>query len=185
MRIVAGEVRGRRLTLPPGDRVRPTPERVREALMSALQASIPGASVLDLFAGSGALALEALSRGAARALLIEKDPSVARIIRRNIAACGLEDRARLLRGEGLAWLRRLERRGERFDLVFLDPPYASPLARGALRILGQSSLLEEGGTVVLEHPPDRAPGEDLERLRLRRTASYGDTCLSYLEVPGA
>lgn len=180
MRIVAGEARGRRLTVPPGDRVRPTPERVREALMSALQTEIPGASVLDLFAGSGALALEALSRGAARALLVEKDASVARVVRRNIAACGFEPRARLLRGDALVHLRRLNRRGERFDLVFLDPPYASGLGPSALRILAGSSLLPPGAVVVLEHPPDRPPEGGVGGLVLRRTVSYGDSCLSYL-----
>jgi 16S rRNA (guanine(966)-N(2))-methyltransferase RsmD len=185
VRIVAGEARGRKLTVPAGDRVRPTPQRVREALMSALQMRLPGAVVLDLFAGTGALALEALSRGARRAILVERDPSVARVVARNIAACGLEDRALLMRGDALTLLRRIEALGERFDIAFLDPPYESPLGTGALRLIARSSLLAEGATVVLEHAPGQPPGEGPEGLDLRRTVRYGDTCLSYLVAPPA
>jgi 16S rRNA (guanine(966)-N(2))-methyltransferase RsmD len=150
--------------------------------MSALQMRLPGAAVLDLFAGTGALALEALSRGATSALLVERDPAVARVIERNIAACGLGDRARLIRGDALSLLRRLEARGERFDIVFLDPPYDSPVVGRALRRLGDSSLLGEGALVVLEHPPGRPPAAGAGGLETRRTVSYGDTCLSYLET---
>ena len=107
---------------------------------------------------------------------------MARVIQRNIAACGLGDRARLFRGEALSLLSRIEARGERFDIVFLDPPYDSSLGRRALRRLGGSSLLEEGATVVLEHPPGRPPAGEAEGLETRRTVSYGDTCLSYLEA---
>ena len=180
MKVVAGEARGRRLSVPPGRTVRPTPGRVREALMSALQQLIPEARVLDLFAGSGSLAIEALSRGARDAVLVDRDRGAVRVVARNLEACGLSARARILRGDALASLERLEATGERFDLVFLDPPYASELAARALGRLAGSPLLAEGARLVVEHAPGEEPDPPPRGLELLRTVVYGDTCLSYL-----
>ena len=127
MRIIAGEFRGRKLDAPRGDGTRPTTDRVRESLMSALVSlrdGLDGAVVLDAFAGSGALSLEALSRGADTAMLCERDRDAAAVIERNIAALRLgRDRARLVRGDVLK--RGAAAPGRPFDLIFLDPPYAT------------------------------------------------------------
>src|SRR5690349_16037799 len=114
MRIVAGEFRGRRLSAPPGARTRPTADRVREALFSILGA-IEGMRVADVFAGSGALGIEALSRGAAHATFVERDRRAAEVIERNVASVGAEERSELLVGDALAWL-RARRGNEEFDL---------------------------------------------------------------------
>ena len=149
--------------------------------MSALGARIEGARVLDLFAGSGALAIEALSRGAAHATLVERDRGAASVIERNLGACGFTDRSRLLRMDALRFLRDPGAAGP-FDLVFLDPPYEKDVGERALAGLGAGGLLAAGATIVLEHAPGRAPDPAPPGLSRRRTAAYGDCCLSYLEA---
>jgi 16S rRNA (guanine966-N2)-methyltransferase len=169
MRVIAGELGGRRLRAPRGDATRPTSERVREALFSML-GDLAGARVLDLFAGSGALGIEALSRGAAAATFVERSPRALAALRANIEALGLAGRARVLEGDAVAALRG---RGE-YDLVFLDPPYAAagslegPLARGL------PGLLAAGARIVSES--DRRRPLELE-LPLMRERRYGDTII--------
>jgi 16S rRNA (guanine966-N2)-methyltransferase len=158
MRIVAGAARGRRLVAPPGDAVRPTADRVREALFSSLGPAVIGASVLDAFAGSGALGLEARSRGAAHVTFIERDRHALTALQRNIDAVGLGgsivvtgDATRLLRQGGPA--------GAPFDLVLLDPPYALEEDVLAALLGDLVPLLAPGATVVVERPAQApAPG---------------------------
>jgi 16S rRNA (guanine966-N2)-methyltransferase len=156
-RIIAGEAGGRRLAVPPGDAVRPTSDRVKESVFSALGPDrLVGARVLDLYAGSGALALEALSRGAAEALLVERDPTAARAIRANIETLGFVDRAVLRIGPVAAVLGG-PGPAELFDLALLDPPYEVPAAevgRAVERLV--EAWLAPGATVVVE----RAAGSE-------------------------
>ena len=155
MRIIAGEFRGRKLDAPRGDGTRPTTDRVRESLMSALVSlrdGLDGAVVLDAFAGSGALSLEALSRGADTAMLCERDRDAAAVIERNIAALRLgRDRARLVRGDVLK--RGAAAPGRPFDLIFLDPPYATDPAEvfGLLSRLDAADALAADLIVSYEH----------------------------------
>ncbi len=123
MRVVAGSARGRRLVAPPGRAVRPTPDRVREAVFNALGSlgTVRGAVVLDLFAGSGALGIEALSRGAARATFVDDDPAALRSVRANLAATGLARSATVVAADGRRWSAAT---AEHFDLALADPPYA-------------------------------------------------------------
>ncbi len=121
MRVIAGRHGGRRLQAPAGEATRPTSDRVREALFSILGARVEGAHVLDLFAGSGALGIEALSRGAAAATFVDAAPDAVRVLRGNLAALGEE--AEVVHGDALRWLRAAPRRARQYDLVFLDPPY--------------------------------------------------------------
>ncbi|MDH3961098.1 MAG: 16S rRNA (guanine(966)-N(2))-methyltransferase RsmD, partial [Desulfuromonadales bacterium] len=133
MRVIAGTSRGRRLTMFEGRDVRPTPDRVREALFSILQSklgSFSGIKVLDLFAGSGALAIEALSRGAASACLVEKDRAAELVIRKNLNLCKLEEKTSLHIKDALRCLQEFT--AASFDLIFLDPPYSQGLAEQAL-----------------------------------------------------
>jgi 16S rRNA (guanine(966)-N(2))-methyltransferase RsmD len=156
MRVIAGEHRGRRLDAPRSQKTRPTPDRVREALFSALEVwlggpgSLDGARTLDLYAGSGALGIEALSRGGDETVFIERDPAALRALEGNLNRLGLEDRARILRGDVQPLLGRLTPAAESFDAALLDPPFASGEIEGALAILVEEGLMRRGGIVVVE-----------------------------------
>ena len=177
MRIVAGTARGRRLAAPRGLRTRPTRDKVRAAVMNLLGQFFEGGRVLDLYAGSGAMALEALSRGCARATCVESDPSAAEALVRNAAACGLADRIEVRREPVERALRRLPRAA--FDLAFLDPPYAEgpEVALAALE-----PLLAPGATAVAEHDRRRPPAERYGRLVLADRRAYGESGISIYQL---
>ena len=180
MRVVAGRFGGRRLSVPAGREVRPTSDRVREALFSTL-GPLDGARVLDLFAGSGALAIEALSRGADRALLVEQAARAARVIEANLASLGLgEDRAQLVRAPAESALRTARERGDAYDLVFLDPPYRLAAGLGPRLADALAPVLAPGARVVCESD-HRAP-LDLPGLRTTHDRRYGDTLIRIHEV---
>ncbi len=186
MRIVAGQTKGRKLLVPKGKGVRPTADRVREALFSSLGQRVDGAVVLDLFAGSGALGLEALSRGAKRAVFVEKARESQQIVGQNIVNLGFESRARIIKGEAFQGLRLLEKEGGLFTLIFLDPPYkqsGESLLEPALNALSSSNLLASGALVVAEHKRDQIPILP-ESLRIKATKSYGGTGLTMIETMG-
>ena len=177
MRIIGGEAKGRRLKAPEGAGTRPTADRVRETIFNILGQHFAGERVLDLYAGSGALALEAVSRGASAAVLVERDPKAFRVCQENVATLGFGTRTELVRGEVLAALSKLP---GAFDLVFIDPPYAEGPAE-ALQLLGERGLVAPGGRVVAEHDNRDelalAYG-DLARIDVRR---FGDTAVSFYE----
>jgi pantetheine-phosphate adenylyltransferase len=167
----------------PAAGVRPTSDRVREALFARL-GELAGARVLDLYAGSGALGIEALSRGATGAVFVERSAAAAAVLRANLDALGLRDQSQLVRGDVGAAVRRLGRAARRFDLVFLDPPYGSPdEAPKALRTIATSGILAPGATVVVEtaRGGELPTPEGLERLDERR---YGDTVIHRFAAPG-
>jgi 16S rRNA (guanine(966)-N(2))-methyltransferase RsmD len=171
VRIVGGELRGRRLAAPPGRSaaIRPTADRVREALFSVLGERVAGARLLDLFCGTGALAIEALSRGAARATLVDVDP---RLARRNLSDLGVEARTEVVRGDAIRFLRR---RRDRFDLIFCDPPYnIADRFEGDLDSLIPPRLAK-GGRVIVESSA-RRPLE-LGALRVAFERRYGEALL--------
>jgi 16S rRNA (guanine966-N2)-methyltransferase len=182
-RIIAGEAGGRRLVVPPGERVRPTSDRVKESLFSALgPGRLVEARVLDLYSGTGALGLEALSRGAAAALLVERDAVAAKAIRTNIETLGFVDRA-VLRIAAVATVLTGPPPGEPFDLALLDPPYDTPGpdVDAVLERLGEAGWLAPDATLVLERatgsPPVRWPagwGSTWERC-------YGDTLVLFAQ----
>lgn len=178
MRVVAGELKGRELVTPAGDATRPTAARVREALFSIL-GDVSEARVLDLYAGSGALGIEALSRGADQLVLVEAGRHAQRAIRTNLSALGVEDRAVLLPMRAEAALRAMDRHGP-FSLVFADPPWADAQAAfGVLEKLARSSLLAPAARLVLEHaarqPPEAKPDSPL---RAEDTRRWGDTAVT-------
>ncbi len=174
MRIIAGSLGGRRLRCPPGRGTRPTSDRVREALFSILGPPPDDARVLDLFAGAGTLGLEALSRGAALAVLVERDRTALRCLRENIETLGIKERCQVIVGDGL---RELDRDGPAFDWVFLDPPYASDLADQALAKLARGARMRPDAVVVVEHDRRTTPvaPAPLEKTESR---TYGDTTIS-------
>lgn len=148
VRIIAGQWRGTRLPVADAAGLRPTPDRVRETLFNWLQGSLPGARVLDLFAGSGALGLEAVSRGARGAVLVERDPRLAESLRATVARLGAGDRVEVACADALAWLRAAPR--GTFDVVFVDPPFAADLWTPVLAAL--PPWLAPGAWLYLESP---------------------------------
>ncbi len=182
MRVTGGELRGRRLKVPARG-VRPTADRVRESLFMVLTALLPEARVLDLFAGSGALGIEALSRGAAHCLFVEIDPTAARILAANLAALGLSARSEIGVGPAQAWLQRLARAGRHFDLVLVDPPYAEA-AWPYLRDLRRLGILAPGGLIAWEHDVRTAAPADMGFVAVDERR-YGDTVVTLLSLPAS
>ncbi len=180
MRVIAGLLGGRTLAAVPGRGTRPTTDRVREALFSRLASldALEGAVVLDLFAGSGALGIEALSRGARRLVAVEKDRTAVGVIQRNLEALGIVDRAEVIGRDWRQGLDAVRQRGERFDLVVADPPYGKGLAEAVLVALAASGLVREGGVAAVEAGAREAEfpvADGFEQLRRDR---YGDTSIA-------
>ncbi|MFN2565021.1 MAG: 16S rRNA (guanine(966)-N(2))-methyltransferase RsmD [Gemmatimonadaceae bacterium] len=173
MRIVAGEWRGRRIKAPAGDRVRPTADRVREAWMSIVQRHLPGARVLDLFAGSGALGLEALSRGAASAVFVEIAPASLSALRHNIDALGAGDAATVRRADALRFIEALP--AHAFDVAFADPPYGLGAAPRVAELWQATPFAR---VIGIEH---RA-GEGMPAGGQSRR--YGGTAVTFYEIEG-
>jgi 16S rRNA (guanine966-N2)-methyltransferase len=174
MRVIAGELGGRRLRSAAGNQTRPTAARVREALFSML-GEIEGAAVLDLFAGSGALGIEALSRGAASATFVEREARALEALRANVAELGLAERSEIRTGDALAALRR----ASKYDLVFIDPPYAAAAQLSGTLSRELPAALAPGARVVSES--DRRSPLELE-LPLARERRYGDTIIRIHET---
>jgi 16S rRNA (guanine966-N2)-methyltransferase len=152
MRIIAGEYRGRRLKTLPGLELRPTSDKLRETLFNILQTELPGSVFIDCYAGSGAVGLEAVSRGALQVYLIEQDPDAVRMIEQNAIALQASDRMRILRGEARACLRKLAVENVRANICFLDPPYTALAdAVRCLDWLASHSLMAPDGLLILEH----------------------------------
>lgn len=157
--------------------MRPTPQRVRESLFSVLGDRVEGARVLDLFAGSGALGLECLSRGAASAVFVERDRAVAAVLRQNVESAGAA-RCQVLVREASSAVRDLGRQGARFDLVFLDPPYGRGLVEPTVEALGAAGLVAPDGLVVVDHPAGEPPGPRIGSLVLVDRRVFGDTAVA-------
>lgn len=180
MRIVAGIARGRRLEAPAGSGTRPTSDRIRESIFNILGQRFEGGAVLDLYAGSGAMGLEAISRGADRAVLVEMDRKAAEVCEKNAASLGFGERVRVIRSDAAGALRTLAGRGDRFDLVFLDPPYAEGPAP-ALESLGTLGLLAPGGRIVAEHGRRQPPREAYGSLVRTSLREFGEPAVSFYE----
>jgi 16S rRNA (guanine(966)-N(2))-methyltransferase RsmD len=174
MRVIGGEFGSRRLKTPTGLATRPTPDRLREAVFNVIAPRLAGTVFLDAYAGSGAMGIEALSRGARKAIFIEKNHAAVRIIRENLAALGIEDRASVIHAQAAPQISRYDA-----DIVFLDPPYE--LGReyaAALRAIGDSSPQ----LALVQHPPRVELPEETGPLRRTRVLKHGDNCVSFFEV---
>jgi 16S rRNA (guanine966-N2)-methyltransferase len=174
MRVIGGEFRSRRLKTLPGMALRPTPDRLRETLFDVLASRIAGAVFMDAYAGSGAVGIEALSRGAARAVFIEKHRGAVEVIRQNLVSLGLASRAEVICAKVHSALPRL-----RGDIVFLDPPYDAPIEYDtALRLLGESPP----PLAIAQHAARLALKDEYGHLRRARLLKQGDNALSFFEA---
>ena len=184
MRIIGGQWRGRRLFAPEGMETRPTSDKVREALFNIIRNDVFDARIWDVFAGSGALALEALSRGAEFAVLTDASRKASAAIKRNIELCGAQEQTRLLTTEWQGAVSSLK--GQQFSLVFLDPPYklTSAYADVVKRLLAENMLTEDA-LIVMEHSRDAVLPELPDEVDLYDTRRYGDTSLSLVRRRGA
>lgn len=182
MRIIAGKARGRRLVTLPGEHTRPTSDRAKEALFSILKNHLPDARVLDLFAGSGALGLESLSRGAASAVLVDNHEDCVRVIRENGDQCGLTQQCTILKAGAGDILRQLPAT-QPFDLVFMDPPYAFAEYEGILRLLFARKLVAPKGIVACEHARERSLDAEMAALEglchVRDRRVYGKAAYTF------
>ena len=179
MRIIAGAAKGRRLHPPKSPLIRPVSDKVKEAIFNILAEKTDAASVLDLFAGTGSVGLEALSRGASRCVFVESFPHALSLLQKNIVACGFRESAFVLRGELPAILSRLKKKGT-FDLVFVDPPYDRGLIGPSLAGLTRYNLIDAQSCVIVEHSPREAPVS--EGLALFDSRKYGQTIVSFLKL---
>ncbi len=182
MRIIGGSARGRRIAPPKGGAIRPTTDRVREALFNILPRDLAGRRVLDLFAGSGSLSLEALSRGAESALLVDTSAAAAKLIQRNVDALGFTDRARIWKYPVGKALSRLADEGVAYDAIFLDPPYDGGWIGKTLAAIARAGTLHPEGVVVAEHSMREGVEEGYGALMRRDRRRYGDTVLSFFEL---
>jgi 16S rRNA (guanine(966)-N(2))-methyltransferase RsmD len=179
MRVIGGNARGQRLKVPKGRTVRPTSGRVKQALFNILPHDLSGFKVLDLFAGTGNVSIEALSRGAAEAMLVDSSTRSGQVIRENLRRLDVVDRTKVWITPVLRALRLLAERGESFDLIFLDPPYEQRLVEAALKAIDTGDLLRTAGVAVAEHSV-REPAEPrYGTLALDDRRRYGSTVLSF------
>jgi 16S rRNA (guanine966-N2)-methyltransferase len=185
MRVIAGKAKGHRLKVPKGTAVRPTSDYLREALFGILGASVRGARFLDLYAGSGAVGIEALSRGSAEAVFVERNPACLRVLRENLERARAEMH-RILVGDVLRVVPRLIRQREQFDIIFCDPPYGTGLAQRTLVRLASGELLRPRGVLIVEHFTKEALPSRVGQLVRGRERTHGQTVLSfYARAPEA
>ena len=175
MRVITGTARGRRLKELEGMETRPTTDRVKEGLFNILQFDIEGRRVLDLFAGTGQLGIECLSRGAASAVFVDRRADAVKLIKDNLKTTELMDRARVVSGDSMEYLKSVR---EKFDLVFLDPPYEAGLLEPAISHITRFDILAPHGIIVAEHPVGMTLPALSAPYRLHRTYRYGKIALT-------
>ena len=175
MRVITGKARGVVLKTPDGMATRPTADRVKEALFNIIQFEVPAAKVLDLFGGTGQLGIEALSRGADRAVFVDQREDACRLIRENLRRTKLDGSATVVRSDYMAYLERCK---EKFSMVFLDPPYAEVFLENALKMITEIDILETSGIIVAERPVGKDLPWDFPGYVRSRDYKYGRTLIT-------
>lgn len=179
MRVISGRAKGHKLVAPSSKRVRPALDKVKEAIFDILFC-VNELSVLDIYAGSGSIGIEALSRGASVAVFVEEWDQAVQSIRRNLAHCKLEDRGKIIQLQAHKAIPRIARTYAPFDLIFIDPPYLKELVGKTLEQISRSTLINEDTTIVVEHHPKEPIGE-IPGLILTDSRKYGQTLVSFLK----
>jgi len=180
MRIISGASKGRRLVTPKSQAIRPTSDRVKESIFNLLGEEVEGKAILDLFAGTGNLGIEALSRGAKRALFVEKGRQAVRLIQRNLSQTGMREQSEILPKDVSRAIGILKQRGESFDLILMDPPYEKGLIQKTLLKLQSHRIYHEDSILIIEHDRREPIPEKLEGWTLIRQRGIGDTVISFL-----
>ncbi len=180
LRIISGKLKGKRLFSPKGIKIRPTTDRIRESIFNILSSRILNAVVLDLFAGTGALGIEALSRGAAFAFFMDTDKDALSVIEKNIAACKLQGRIKIIRADAAKNNIALNNGVPSVNLVFMDPPYNKNLIKPALINLSASRLLQKNALIIIEHALTETLPEDVLEYKISDQRKYGKTLVSFL-----
>ena len=175
MRVITGRARGVTLKTPEGLQTRPTTDRVKEALFSVIHFDIPGAHVLDLFGGTGQLGIEALSRGAKRAVFVDESDKACKLINENLRRTRLEQEGTVVRVDYLAYLGRCR---EKFNIIFLDPPYAEVFLENALKRITEIDILQSGGIIVTERPLGKDLPFNFEGYERSKDYKYGNTLIT-------
>lgn len=180
MRIISGACKGRKLFVPKGLSLRPTSDHVKETLFNIIAADIPRSTVLDAFAGTGNIGIEALSRGAERVVFIEKSPAHVRVLRRNLAMCELESLSEVYCGDANKILLKFHKLNRQFDIIYLDPPYRQTnMLQDMLERLLDSALIRETGMIIAEHAHSFTPRDLKSAWVLSDRRCLGDTTLSF------
>lgn len=179
MRIIAGQMRGRQLKTVEGMQTRPTSDKVKGAIFNVLGDKVLDARVLDLFAGTGNLAIEALSRGSQAAVLVEKSRDAHQVIQKNIEQLGVSHKVKLILLDAFKYITRYP--DEVFDLIFLDPPYREGLVLKVISTLKENSYLASDGVIIAETAKDEKLDGDIYPFEIRKTGEYGDTKVWYLQ----
>jgi len=175
MRIITGASKGVRLKTPDGMKTRPTSERVKEAVFSIVQFEVEGGRVLDLFAGTGQMGIEALSRGAVRAVFVDSWKEACKLVRENLMLSRLAEKACVVQADYLSYLDRCT---ETFDLIILDPPYAEVFLENALKKISEIDILSDRGIIICERPAEKQLPPEIPGLQLKKDYRYGKTCIS-------
>ncbi|MFC1548593.1 16S rRNA (guanine(966)-N(2))-methyltransferase RsmD [Candidatus Omnitrophota bacterium] len=178
MRIIAGEFRGRKIEQPPLETTRPTKDRIREAVFNVIAEKVPDSAVLDLYAGSGAYGLEALSRGAERAVFVENDGQCAKTVQENIQTLEVEDRTAVIQKDVEKYTELLGQNKEKFDLIFSDPPYNRGLVKKTLIIINHYDILNPSGMLVIEHHTAEGVPEAEGDVSIFKQKTYKDIAIS-------
>lgn len=181
MRVISGSARGVRLLTPDGLNTRPTADRVKEGIFSALQFDLPGRRVLDLFAGTGQLGIEALSRGAEQCVFVDAADAAVKLVRENCRRAKLTERSLVVRAPYDSFLRNC---GERFDLILLDPPYAENFLENSLRLISEIDILSDSGIIVCERPAEKQLACDFNGRMRSKDYRYGKTYVTILRADG-
>jgi len=181
MRVITGKARGVTLKTPTGLQTRPTTDRVKEALFSIIQFDIPGAQVLDLFGGTGQLGIEALSRGAKSAVFVDERDDSCSLIKENLRRTQMSQDAKVVRSDYLAYLQRC--RGK-FDIIFLDPPYAEVFLENSLKLITEIDILRDSGIIVAERPLGKELPWSFEGYSRSKDYKYGNTLLTLYRKDG-
>ena len=181
MRVITGKARGVALKTPDGMVTRPTADRVKEALFSIIQFDLPGAKVLDLFGGTGQLGIEALSRDAASAVFVDELDQACKLIKENLRRAKLEENARVVRSDYLSFLNSCR---EKFDMIFLDPPYAEIFLENSLKRITEIDILQSGGIIVCERPLGKELSLDFDGYSRSKDYKYGKTLLTLYRKDG-
>jgi len=180
MRIIAGKAKGRRLSTPKGTHIRPVLDQVKESIFNILY-NVEGLEILDLFAGTGSIALEAISRGAKSAYMVDNDREAISIIRENIKKCGFEAECTLIPKHVNSAIKKLAKEGTKFDIIFIDPPYLKDLVNPTIKLVYESRLLKADGLIISEHHPKEPIENPPEPLKIKDSRKYGQTMVTFLQ----